>query len=164
MRTSKQLQRERRQQLDEKLALSHPSNELLEDLAAQCTKDPSADHKFQYAFALSKSSNEQELHYSIAMLDSLLNSGYEHQIDCMYGSAIARYLLGEYDKSRNICEAILRNRPENVLAAELHTSNLSAKDDADEKKVKQIAVGGTVAVAALGVAALILGGAGKKRS
>ena len=102
MRTSKQLQRERRQQLDEKLALSHPSNELLEDLAAQCTKDPSADQKFQYAFALSKSSNEQELHYSIAMLDSLLNSGYEHQIDCMYGSAIANYLLGEYDKSRYV--------------------------------------------------------------
>ena len=43
------------------------------------------------------------------MLDSLLNSGYEHQIDCMYGSAIANYLLGEYDKSRNICEAILES-------------------------------------------------------
>ena len=65
---------------------------------------------------------------------------------------------------RNICEAILRNRPENVLAAELHTASISAKDDADEKKVKQIAVGGTVAVAALGVATLILGAAGKKRS
>jgi len=51
-----------------------------------------------------------------------------------------------------------------VLAAELHTASICAKDDADEKKVKQIAVGGTVAVAALGVAALILGGAGKKRS
>ena len=72
--------------------------------------------------------------------------------------------LPEYDKSRNICEAILRNRPENVLAAELHSASISAKDDADEKKVKQIAVGGTVAVAALGVAGLILGGAGKKRS
>ena len=164
MRTSKQLQRERRQQLDEKLALSHPSNELLEELAAKCTKDPSADHKFQYAFAMSKSTNENELHYSIAMLDSLLKNGYEHQIDCMYGSATANYLLGEYDKSRNICEAILRNRPENMLAAELHTASISAKDDADEKKVKQLAVGGTVAVAVLGVAALILGGASKKRS
>ena len=155
------MQREKRRQLDEKLALSHPSNDLLESLAAQCTKDPSPDNSFQYAFALSKSKNSGELHYSISMLDSLVKNGYEHQVDCMYGSAIAHYLLGEYDKCRSICEAILRNRPENEAAAELHTASIAAKDEEDEKKAKQIAVGGTVAVAAVGLA-LLLGG-GRKR-
>ena len=95
------------------------------------------------------------------MLDSLVKNGYEHQVDCMYGSAIAHYLLGEYDKCRSICEAILRNRPENEAAAELHTASIAAKDEEDEKKAKQIAVGGTVAVAAVGLA-LLLGG-GRKR-
>ena len=96
------------------------------------------------------------------MLDSLVKNGYEHQIDCMYGSATAHYLLGEYDKCRGICEAILRSRPENDAAAELHVASIVAKDEEDEKKAKQIAVGGTVAIAAVGLAALILGG--KKRS
>ena len=155
------MQREKRRQLDEKLALSHPSNELLEDLASKCTRDPSPDNSFQYAFALSKSANESELHYSITMLDSLVRNGYTHQIDCMYGSATAYYLLGQYDKCRHICEQILRNRPENDAAAELHTASIAAKDEEDEKKAKKIAVGGTVAVAAVGLA-LLLGG-GRKR-
>lgn len=158
MRTSKQMQREKRRQLDEKLALSHPSNDLLEELASQCTKDPSPDNSFQYAFALSKSRNAGELHYSISMLDSLVKNGYEHQVDCMYGSATANYLLGSFDNCRSICEAILRNRPENDAAAELHTASIAAKDEADEKKAKQIAVGGTVAVAAVGLALLLGGG------
>jgi len=154
------MQRERRRQLDEKLSLSHPSNALLEELASNCTKDPSPDNSFQYAFALSKSKNAGELHYSIALLDSLVKNGYEHQADCMYGSATAHYLLGEYDKCRSLCEAILRTRPENELAAELHTAAIAAKDEEDEKTAKKIAVGGTVAVAAVGLA-LLLGG--KKR-
>lgn len=152
------MQRENKRQFDEKLALSHPSNELLEDLAAQCTKDPSPDNSFQYAFALSKSQSSGELTYSISMLDSLVRNGYEHQIDCMYGSAVAHYLLGKYDKCRSICEQILRNRPENDAAAELHTASIAAKDEEDEKKAKQIAVGGTVAVAAVGLALLLGGG------
>lgn len=91
------MQRERRRQLDEKLALSHPTNDLLEELASNCTKDPNPDNSFQYAFALSKSRNAGELRYSISMLDSLVRNGYEHQLDCMFGSATAHYLLGEYD-------------------------------------------------------------------
>lgn len=157
MRTTKQMQREKRRQLDEKLAFSFPTNDLLEELASKCTKDPSPDNSFQYAFALSKSKNPAELRYSISMLDSLVKNGYQHQVDCMYGSATAYYLLGEYDKTRSTCEAILRNRPENDAAAELHTASIAAKDEEDEKKATKIAVGGTVAVAAVGLA-LLLGG------
>lgn len=156
------MQREKRQQLDEKLSLSSPTNDLLEELASNCTKDPSPDNSFQYAFALSKSRNAGELRYSISMLDSLVKNGYEHQVDCMIGSATAHYLLGEYDASRFACEAILRNRPENVAAAELHTASIAAKDEEDETKAKKIAVGGTVAVAAVGLA-LLFGAGGRKR-
>ena len=151
------MQREKRRQLDEKLAFSFPTNDLLEELASKCTKDPSPDHSFQYAFALSKSKNPAELRYSISMLDSLVKNDYQHQVDCMYGSATAYYLLGEYDKTRSTCEAILRNRPENDAAAELHTASIAAKDEEDEKKATKIAVGGAVAVAAVGLA-LLLGG------
>ena len=157
------MQREKRSQFDEKLALSFPTNDLLEELAAKCTKDPSPDNSFQYAFALSKSKNPEELRYAISMLDSLIKNGYQHQVDCMYGSAVAHYLLGEYETSRSICEAILRNRPENAVAAELHTVCIAARDEEDEKKAQKIAVGGTVAAAVLGVGvALLLGGRSKR--
>ena len=74
---------------------------------------------------------------------------------------MARYLLGEFDDCRSICEAILRNRPENDTAAELHSAAIACMDEVDEKKVRNIAVGGTVAIAAVGLA-LLLGG-GRKR-
>ncbi len=95
------------------------------------------------------------------MLDSLVKNGYEHQVDCMFGTATAHYLLGDSEQTRSICEAILRNRPENEAAAQLHTAAVSAKDDKDEKMARDIAIGGTAAVAAVGLAALLLGG--KKR-
>lgn len=160
MRTSKQVQREKKSQLDEKLALSYPSDDLLKQLASNYTRDPSPDNAFQYAFALSKSESASELQHSITMLDSLIRNGYQHQVDCMYGTATANYLLGEYEKCRSVCEAILRNRPDNVAAAELHTASIAAKDEEDELQAKKIAVGGTMAIAVLGLA-LLLGG--KKR-
>jgi len=157
MRTSKQLQKEKRQQLDEKLALQHPSNSLLDELSSKYTADPTPDNSFQYAFSLCKSTDPNELKYSISILDSLMKNGYEHEVDCMYGSAVAHYLLGEYGTCRSICEAILRTRPENDAAAELHSAAISCKDEADEKKARNIAVGGTVAIAAVGLA-FLLGG------
>lgn len=86
-----------------------------------------------------------------------MKNGYEHQVDCMYGSATAHYLLGNYSEAQFLCEAILRNRPENEAAAQLHTAALSAKDDREEKMVRDVAIGGTAAVAAVGLA-LLLGG------
>ena len=153
------MQRSARRQLDEKLALSIPQPDLLEELASACTSNPNSDNTFQYAFALSRSCEKSELQYSISMLDSLVKNGYEHQVDCMFGSATAHYLLGEYEEARGLCEAILRNRPENEAAAQLHTAALSAKDDREEKMARDIAIGGTAAVAALGLALLL----GKKR-
>lgn len=102
-----------------------------------------------------------ELRYAISMLNSLIKNGYEHQMDCMYGCAVAHYLLGEYDKSRSECEAILRTYPENNAVADLHVASFAAMDEDDEKKAKTIAVGGTVAMAALGLALMF--GAGAKR-
>ena len=66
-------------------------------------------------------------------------------------------VLGQYDKSRSVCEAILRTRTENDVAAELHTDSIAAKDEEDERKAAKLAIGGTAAVAALGLA-LLLGG------
>mmetsp|Transcript_33970 Transcript_33970/g.50917 ORF Transcript_33970/g.50917 Transcript_33970/m.50917 type:complete len:160 (+) Transcript_33970:560-1039(+) len=159
MRTTKSKQRSIRRQLDEKLVLSTPQQDLLEDLASKCTSDPNSDNTFQYAFALSKSRDKSELQYAISMLDSLVKNGYEHQVDCMFGSATAHYLLEEYDDARILCEAILRTRPENEAAAQLHTASVSAKDDREEKMARDIAIGGTAAVAAVGLALLL----GKKR-
>lgn len=160
MRTSKNAQREARRHLDEKFASTSPSHELLEELATKCTSDPNPDNTFQYAFALSKSLQPSELKYSISMLNSLIKDGYQHQVDCMYGTATAHYLLGEYDVARLECEAILRSRPEHDAAAELHTACVAARDAKEEKMVGQIALGGTVAVAAIGLAFLL---GGKKR-
>lgn len=101
-----------------------------------------------------------ELKYSISILNSLLKNGYEHEVDCMYGSAVAHYLLKEYNTCRSICEAILRNRPENDAALELHSAAISCMEEVDEKKMRNIAMGGTVAIAAVGLAFLL---GGKKR-
>jgi fission 1 protein len=157
MRTSKQQQRELKSRLDEKLTLSTPTPSLLESLASQCATSSSPDATFQYAFALSKSSSRAELSYSITLLDSLLKSGYPHQIDCMIGSAQAHYLLKRYADSRSVAEAILRNNPQNALAGELHVASMVALEEEEERKVRNVAIGGTAAVAALGLA-MLLGG------
>ena len=158
MRTTKQQQREIKSRLDEKLSLSAPTPALLESLASECATSSSQDATFQYAFALSKSaSSPPELSYAITLLDSLLKSGYPHQIDCMIGSAQAHYLLRQYKEARSTAEAILRNNPQNALAGELHVASMLALEEEEKKKVRDVAIGGTAAVAALGLA-LLLGG------
>jgi len=97
---TRQSQRQAKQSLDEKLELSSPSRQLLENLTQQCASNPSPDNTFQYAFCLSKSKNRDELQYAIKILDSLLQEGYDHQVDCMYGCATAFYLLGDYNEAR----------------------------------------------------------------
>jgi fission 1 protein len=100
MGETKATQENVKEELDRKLALSQPSRELLEELALTAAKDQSPQSTFQYAFALSKSSEKSELRYAITILDGLLTEGYEHQVDCMYGAATALYLLGDYDEAR----------------------------------------------------------------
>ena len=83
---TKESQRFARAALDEKLALQAPTREILESLAVECAANPSPDNTFQYAFCLSKSQEKSELRYAVTILDSLVNEGYEHQIDCMFGA------------------------------------------------------------------------------
>ena len=72
--------------------LAHP------DVA--CTKEGTKQSTFEYGFALSKSKEPSELRYAVAILDGLVKDNYEHQVDCMYGSATALYLLGDYEEAR----------------------------------------------------------------
>ena len=85
---------------DEKLALSTPSRDLLENLAVECASRPSSDNTFQYAFALAKSNDAKELRYAVDILDGLVKEGYEHQVDCLYGAATALYLLNNFEEAR----------------------------------------------------------------
>jgi fission 1 protein len=100
MGETKRSQKQAKQEVDSKFALAAPNREILEELAMTTAKDPSPDNTFQYAFCLSKSTERSELRYAITILDGLVKEGYEHQVDCMYGSATALYLLGEYDQAR----------------------------------------------------------------
>lgn len=100
MGVTKQSQKQVKADVDAKFKLAAPSREVLEELAMATAKDPSPDNTFQYAFCLSKSTEPSELRYAITILDGLVKEGYEHQVDCMYGSATALYLLGEYDQCR----------------------------------------------------------------
>ena len=102
MGTTKNTQKQAKAELDHKLVLARPNRQILEELAIACAKQtpPSPDNTFQYAFCLSKSSERSELRYAVQILDGLVKEGYEHQVDCMYGSACALYLLGEYEKAR----------------------------------------------------------------
>jgi hypothetical protein len=93
-------QRKMKNHMDEKLALSKPARELLENLAVDCASKPSSDNTFQYAFALAKSDDPKELKYAVDILDGLVKEDYEHQIDCMYGAATALYLLQDYEGAR----------------------------------------------------------------
>lgn len=78
----------------------------------------------------------------------------------MIGSAQAHYLLKQYKQARSVAEAILRNHPDNALAGELHVASMVAMEEEDERKAKNVAVAGTIGIAAIGLA-LLLGG--KKR-
>mmetsp|Transcript_4307 Transcript_4307/g.10399 ORF Transcript_4307/g.10399 Transcript_4307/m.10399 type:complete len:164 (-) Transcript_4307:1874-2365(-) len=153
MGTTKNAQKQAKAELDQKLVLARPSRQILEDLAIACAKSPSQVNTFQYAFCLSKSSERSELRYSVQILDGLVKEGYEHQVDCMYGSACALYLLGEYDKARFRAENILRSHPESRLARELHLSSIEAIEQEEKKRMKEAAIGGVTVAAAVGVAA-----------
>jgi fission 1 protein len=93
-------QRTMKKGTDEKLALSTPSRDLLENLAVECASRPSSDNTFQYAFALAKSNDAKELRYAVDILDGLVKEGYEHQVDCLYGAATALYLLNNFEEAR----------------------------------------------------------------
>lgn len=153
MGETKNAQKQAKAELDQKLILAKPSRQILEDLAIACAKSPSQDNTFQYAFCLSKSSERSELRYAVQILDGLVKEGYEHQVDCMYGSACALYLLGEYNKARLRAENILRSHPESRLAREIHLSSIEATEQRDKQKMKEAAIGGVTVAAAVGVAA-----------
>lgn len=157
MGETKGKQRKTKKQLDEKLSLSQPSRDLLENLAVSCASKPSSDNTFQYAFALAKSTDAKELKYAVDILDGLVKEGYEHQVDCMYGAATALYLLQDYEEARKRCEAILRSEPDSRNIRELHLAIIEGMEEAKEKKMKKAAVESTIGVAAIG---LVLGVAG----
>merc|ERR1712137_68459 len=146
-----------------KLKMGRPTREILEELAVVVSKDPSPDNTFQYAFCLSKSTEPAELRYAVTILDGLVKEGYEHDFDCMYGSATALYLLGDHEESRARCENILRSRPDNRLAREMHLAVQAAQEEREDQQLKKAATVGTVAVAALGVAGVIAGALLSKR-
>lgn len=100
MGETKQTQLQAKADFENKIRLSRPRREILEELAIACATDPTPDNTFQYAFCLSKSDDKVELRYAVTILDGLVREGYEHQVDCMYGSATALYLLGDYDEAR----------------------------------------------------------------
>jgi mitochondrial fission 1 protein len=153
MGETKQKQSQAKKELDEKLRLSTPHRQMLEELAVACAKDPSPDNTFQYAFALSKSSEKSELRYAITILDGLVKEGYSHEVDCSYAAATALYLLGDYEEARFRCENILRANPDSRIASELHLASIESQELKEQDHIKQVAVGGTIAVAALGVIA-----------
>ena len=51
------------------------------------------------------------------------------------------------------CEQILRSKPESRLASELHLASIESTEQSDRKKVKDAAIGGATAMAAVGIAA-----------
>ena len=143
-----------KEELDNKLRLSMPSRELLEELAVTCSKDTSDQaSSFQYAFALSKSNVPSELRYAVTILDGLLRDGYEFQVDCMYGASTALYLLGEYAEVRERCESILRSHPDSRVAKELHLAAIEAEEQEQIEEAKKLARNGVIAAAAVGIGA-----------
>lgn len=150
--------------IDSKLKDAAPEQETLEALAVKCASSPSPDNTFQYAFCLTKSKSADERRYAITILDNLIKEGYEHQLDCIYGSAIASYLNKKYDDARKKCESILRSQPEHGPAAELHLACLDAIQEQEAKTIEKVVVGSSAAIAGvglvLGIAGLVFG---KKR-
>lgn len=166
MGVTKGAQKRAKANIDENLQLSTPSRDLLESLATTCSKEPTADNTFQYAFALSKSRNVSELKYAVQILDGLVAEEYEHQLDCMYGAALAQYSLQMYESARARCEAILRAHPNNRLAAELHLACIQGEEELKDKQFKRSVLEGSVGVAAIGlasIAGMMLLGGGKRK-
>lgn len=157
MGTTSKRQKEAKAELDRKLSMSAPSRQLLEELAVACTTDHSQNATFQYAFALSKSTEPSELRYAVTILDGLVLDGYEHQVDCMYGAATALYLLGDYEDARARCENILRSQPQSRIAKELHLASIEAEEQRNQENIKRAAIGSVAAAAAVGVAAGVIG-------
>jgi len=155
MGETKDCSRKIKADLDHKFQLSGPTREILEELALNAAKENNPDATFQYAFCLSKSTQPTELRYAITILDGLVRDGYEHQMDCMYGSACALYLLDDFEQARSRCESILRTNPESRLALELHLASIASEEQKGKEQVEKMATIGAVAVAAIGVAGMV---------
>jgi fission 1 protein len=187
MGTTSNRQKEAKESVDNKLALSVPDRALLEELAIACNANDNNNNKsdatFQYAFALSKSSQPSELRYAVTILDGLVSDGYEHQKDCMYGAATALYLLKDYEQARvrlfrmrwnatcalvrsvqfkftifvfstqARCEAMLRAEPNARIAKELHLAAIEAQEQQNLQEAKKAAAIGVAGAAAIGIVA-----------
>ncbi|GKY96185.1 hypothetical protein MPSEU_000578400 [Mayamaea pseudoterrestris] len=150
-------QKQAKEELDNKLRLSTPTRELLEELAIECSKNTNDQAaSFQYAFALSKSSVPSELRYAVTILDGLVNNGYDFQVDAMYGAATALYLLGDFQEVRDRCEAILRSHPDSRVAKELHLAAIESDEQQQIEQAKKMARNGMIAATAVGIGAAAL--------
>jgi len=139
--------------MNHKLSLTEPGRDLLSSLEKDAPN--SDDATFAYAFALTRSTVKEERGYALKMLEGLLDGGYDHQTDCVYGMAVAYYLNGRFADARAKCEAILRSEPDNSNAEELHLACVHSQDE--KKRKEDIAVGGGVALAGIGLAVGLLG-------
>ncbi|CBK23526.2 uncharacterized protein [Blastocystis hominis] len=109
---------------------------------------PTPKAAFNYACALVRSKNKQELEKAIEIFTVLIDEGFQTH-KCIYNISYAYYKLGRLRQSRLFCERLLKLDPLNEQAQDLHQ-----KLDAIVQSKGIVGLGITAVVAA--AAAIVL--------
>mmetsp|Transcript_8798 Transcript_8798/g.12367 ORF Transcript_8798/g.12367 Transcript_8798/m.12367 type:complete len:161 (+) Transcript_8798:57-539(+) len=104
---------------EEMVAVSLPSlkKEWNESLVGNSAPDLSL--KYNLAFQIVKSTSKKDKELGLMLLDEMIEVSH-HTKECLYLKALCLYGMGEYEKSRNSCEALLRRDPDHKMGRDLH--------------------------------------------
>jgi predicted Zn-dependent protease len=78
--------------------------------------------RFQYAHALTRSRHEADRKESVIHLEYLINHSHDYVRDALYLLATVRYLMHQYEASRNCAEELCRLDPDNEQVSQYKKS------------------------------------------
>ncbi|EGF82319.1 hypothetical protein BATDEDRAFT_86109 [Batrachochytrium dendrobatidis JAM81] len=126
------------------MSLSQEELQTIRDLYKKEGAAVSPQVKFNYAWALVRSTKRQDQQLGVDLLHAIYRENPGRRRECLYYLALGEYKLGNYTKARRYDETLLNMEPSNPQALALKT--LIAEHVQQEGLVGMAIVGGMVAV------------------
>ncbi|KAI8927022.1 hypothetical protein BC831DRAFT_454213 [Entophlyctis helioformis] len=133
--------------VEAEIALAPEELQTLRDLYKKEGTAVSPQTKFNYAWALVRSTHKQDQQLGVDLLHSIYRENPGRRRECLYYLALGEYKLSNYAKARRYNETLLNMEPSNQQALSL--KNLIAERVQQEGLVGMAIVGGVVAAAGL---------------
>ncbi|KAH6577957.1 hypothetical protein BASA50_010136 [Batrachochytrium salamandrivorans] len=127
------------------LSLAPEELQTLRDLYKKEGASVTPQIKFNYAWALVRSSKKQDQQLGVDLLHAIYRENPGRRRECLYYLALGEFKLGNYTKARRYDDTLLNMEPSNQQALAL--KSLIAERVQQEGLVGMAIVGGVVAIA-----------------